>query len=104
MKSKGLKIPAIIIAIGVIVAIAAGLFVSMQKTPAVTNHDFDFSITYKLDGETKTLDGVYSCRFTGFGGNGVDPLCRYYEGTYKVEGEDDGEGGFICARCRDILK
>ena len=45
MKSKGLKIPAIIIAIGIIVAIAAGLLVSMQKTPAVTNHDFDFSIT-----------------------------------------------------------
>ena len=31
MKSKGLKIPAIIIAIGIIVAIAAGLLVSMQK-------------------------------------------------------------------------
>ena len=97
MKSKGLKIPAIIIAIGIIVAIAVGLLVSMQKMPTVTKQDFDFSITYKLDGETKTLDGVYSCRFTGFGGNGVDPLCRYYEGTYKVEGEDDGDRCFTIA-------
>ena len=94
MKSKGLKIPAIIIAIGIIVAIAAGLLVSMQKTPAVTNHDFDFSITYKLDGETKTITGVYGSRFTGFGANGVDPLCRYYEGTYTVEGETDGDRCF----------
>ena len=97
MKSKGLKIPAIIIAIGVIVAIAVGLLVSMQKMPTVTKQDFDFSITYKLDGETKTLDGVYSCRFTGFGGNGVDPLCRYYEGTYKAEGETDGDRCFTIA-------
>ena len=97
MKCKGLKIPTIIIAIGIIVAIAVGLLVSMQKMPTVTKQDFDFSITYTLDGETKTLDGVYSCRFTGFGGNGVDPLCRYYEGTYKVEGEDDGDRCFTIA-------
>ena len=65
-----------------------------KKTPAVTNHDFDFSITYKLDGETKTINGVYGSRFTGFGANGVDPLCRYYEGTYTVEGETDGDRCF----------
>jgi len=34
---------------------------------------------------------------TGFGANGVDPLCRYYEGTYKVEGEDDGDRCFTIA-------
>ena len=97
MKNKSLKLPIIIIAIGIIIAIAASLLVSMQKTPTVTNKDFDFSITYKLDGETKTLNGVYSSRFTGFGGNGVDPLCRYYEGTYKFEGEDDGDRCFTIA-------
>ncbi len=94
MKKKSLKLPIIIIAIGIIIAIAASLLASIQKTPTITNQDFDFSITYKLDGETKTLNGVYSSRFTGFGGNGVDPLCRYYEGTYKVEGEDDGDRCF----------
>ena len=97
MKYKGLRIPAIIIAIGIIIAIVASLLVSIQKAPTVTNHDFDFSITYKLDGETKTINGVYSSRFTGFGGNGVDPLCRYYEGTYKVEGETDGDRCFTIA-------
>lgn len=97
MKNKSLKLPIIIIAIGIIIAIVASLLVSMQKTPTITNQDFDFSITYKLDGETKTINGVYSSRFTGFGANGVDPLCRYYEGTYKVEGEDDGDRCFTIA-------
>ena len=40
MKGKSLRIPAIIIAIGIIVAIAAGLLVSMQKMPTVTKQDF----------------------------------------------------------------
>ena len=97
MRNKSLKLPIIIIAIGIIVAISASFLVSIKKTPTVTNQDFDFSITYKLDGETKTINGVYSTRFTGFGGNGVDPLCRYYEGTYKVEGENDGDRCFTIA-------
>ena len=97
MKTKSLKLPIMIIAIGILLAIAASLLVSIQKTPAVTNQDFDFSITYRLGGETKTLKGVYSSRFTGFGGNGVDPLCRYYEGAYKVDGEDDGDRCFTIA-------
>lgn len=97
MKNKSLKLPIIIISIGIIIAIAASLLLSMQKTPTVTNQDFNFSITYKLDGETKTINGVYSSRFTGFGATGVDPLCRYYEGTYKVEGEDDGDRCFTIA-------
>ena len=97
MKCKSLRIPAIIIAIGIIIAITANLLLSMQKTPTVTNHDFDFSITYKLDGETKTINGVYSSRFTGFGANSVYPLCRYYEGNYRVEGESDGDRCFTIA-------
>ncbi len=97
MKIKVLKVPAIIISIGIIIAIAANLLVSMQKMPTVTKQDFDFSITYKLDGETKTINGVYSCRFTGFGANGIDPLCRYYENRYKVEGEIDGDRCFTIA-------
>ena len=60
MKNKSLKLPIIIIVAGIILAIVACLLLSMQKMPTVTKQDFDFSITYKLDGETKTLNGVYS--------------------------------------------
>lgn len=97
MKNRSLRISAIIISVGIIIAIVANLLVSMQKTPTITEHDFDFSITYKLDGETKTLTGVYSSRFTGFGSSGVDPLDRYYEGTCEVDGETDGDRCFTIA-------
>ena len=47
MKNKSLKLPIMIIAIGIVIAIATGLLVSVQKAPAITEQDFDFSITYK---------------------------------------------------------
>ncbi|MBR5539158.1 MAG: hypothetical protein IKU61_04590, partial [Clostridia bacterium] len=86
MKKKSLKIAVSIITIGIILAIAANLFFSIQKSPAVTEHVFDFSVTYKLDGEVKTLDGKYACNFSGFGRNGIDPIIRYYDGEYAVDG------------------
>jgi hypothetical protein len=80
-------LPVIIIAIGLIVAMVGYLLTSMQYKPAVTEQDFNYSVTYKIDGETKTFNGVYTSRFTGFGGAGVDPLTRYYDGGYVVDGE-----------------
>ena len=87
MKNKTLTLPAIIIAIGLVVALVGCLLTSMQFKPAVTEQDFNYSVTYKIDGETKTFNGVYTCRFTGFGGAGIDPLYRYYDGAYTVDGE-----------------
>jgi hypothetical protein len=84
MKNKTLTLPAIIIAIGLVVALVGCLLTSMQFKPAVAEQDFNYSVTYKIDGETKTFSGVYTCRFTGFGGAGVDPLARYYNGVYTV--------------------
>ena len=87
MKNKTLTLPATIIAIGLVVALVGCLLTSMQFKPAVTEQDFNYSVTYKIDGETKTFNGVYTCRFTGFGGAGIDPLYRYYDGAYTVDGE-----------------
>ena len=81
MKIRSLKVPAIIIAIGLIAAIAASLLTGMVKEPAITEYDFPYTVTYTLDGETRTFEGVYKCRFL-FTGKGTDPLERYYEGTY----------------------
>ena len=97
MKIKSLKIPVIIIAIGLIVAVAAHLLTSMQMKPTVTEQDFPYSVTYKIDGETKTFDGVYACRFEGFGADGVDPLDRYYTEEYIVDGADISTLGYIIA-------
>ena len=86
MKNKSLTLPAILIAFGFLLAIAAYFLSSIQLKPTVTEQDFAYSVTYKVDGETKTLAGVYTSRFTGFGDNGIDPLLRYYDGEYTVDG------------------
>ena len=97
MKNKTLTLPAIIIAIGLVVALVGCLLTSMQFKPTVTEQDFNYSVTYKIDGETKTYNGVYTCRFTGFGGAGVDPLARYYNGVYTVDGESTESRSYAIA-------
>lgn len=85
MKYNNLKIPVAIISIGLVLMIAVYFLLSIQKEPTVTEHNFTYSVTYKVDGEIKTFNGVYTCRFNGFGDNGVDPLLRYYVGEYKAD-------------------
>ena len=85
MKSKRFALPAIIIVIGLIVAVAAGFFTAMYKNPTITQQDFDYTITYKVNGETKTLVGVYSCRFNGFD-SVDDPRARNYVGEHTIDG------------------
>ena len=84
MKNKNLKIPTILIAIGLLAAIVACILTCMVREPAITEHDFHYSVTYRLDGETKILEGVYNCRFDSVG-QGTDPLRRYYTGTYLTQ-------------------
>lgn len=81
MKQKSLKTTAIILAVGVLLAIAACLLTGIVKAPVVTEHDFNFAVTYRLDGETKTLDGIYRCYFTSTG-KGDEPQERYYSGEH----------------------
>lgn len=81
MKNNKLRIPATIIAIGLIAALLVSMLTGITKVPTITEHDFTHSVTYKLNGETKTLEGVYRVRFTSTG-KGTDPLDRHYEGTY----------------------
>jgi hypothetical protein len=85
MKTKSLKIPSIIIAIGLIAALLCYVFTAIRQKPTVTEHDFNYSVTYRLDGETKTFEGVYKCEFEGFA-EGMDPLHRIYYGEYSDYG------------------
>lgn len=89
MKKKALKVPAIIIAIGLAAAIVAALLTGILKTPTITEYDFNYSATYTLNGETKTVEGIYRCRFLGTG-EGTSPLVRYYEGTYLSDAAQPG--------------
>ena len=86
MKRRSLKLPALILAIGLVLTLVACLFANVIMTPAITEHDFKYSVTYKLCGETKTLDGVYKCSYKGFY-QGRDPRDRYYTGEYIIDGQ-----------------
>ena len=86
MKMKSLRIPVLILAIGLVLTLVVCLFTNIIMTPAITEQDFKYSVTYKLCGETKTLEGVYKCTYEGFS-EGEDPRDRYYTGEYTVDGQ-----------------
>ena len=65
MKIKNLRIPAILL-VGLLVAYAILTVILCYNTkPAISEGEFPFSITYEYLGETKTISGVYSCKFEG---------------------------------------
>lgn len=86
MNPKRLKIPAIIFAIGLILSLLVCLGANIILTPEITEGNFRYTVTYKLNGEIKTLEGVYTCRYDGYRPGG-DPRDRYYTGEYTVDGQ-----------------
>ena len=66
MKMKSLKIPALILVIGLVLTLVVCLFTNIVMTPTITEHEFKYSVTYKLCGETKTLEGIYKCKYKRF--------------------------------------
>ena len=74
-------------------------------SPEVDNGEFDFSVTYEINGETKTVSGVYVCEYNGTdwaldGGYHRD-WNGYVKGNpaedrYKIGETDDGGDIYIC--------
>lgn len=65
MKAKKLIFPAILLAVLLIAYVAVSFIVGYNTKPAVSEGEFPFSITYEYLGETKTISGVYACKFAG---------------------------------------
>lgn len=97
MKQKNLKNLSIILAVGLVLAIVASLLTGIVKAPVITEHDFPFTVTYRLDGETKALDGVYRCHFRSTG-KGTDPLDRYYEGEHLLNPAEEHLAAYTIAQ------
>ena len=57
---------------GFIVGAFTGAFVSIPK-PEIKEGEFDFALTYEVDGETKVIEGTYVCKFDG--------VSRYIDGV-----------------------
>ena len=96
MNTKKYKLPILIIAIGLILAVAACLVTCIVKEPLVKEQDFPYSIVYRINGEEKTFDGVFKCRFQG--NETQDINVRYYSGTHTRNGAELTDREFIVAQ------
>ena len=96
MNIKKMKLPIIILAIGIIAAVAACLLTGILREPVIKEHDFAYSVTYKLNGEEKTAEGVFRCTFDGSESHN-DPMVRSYVGAYMQNGEVLDYGAFTIA-------
>ena len=85
MKIKRMKMPIIILSIGILAAIISCLLTCIAKEPTVKEYDFSFSVTYKLNGEEKTIDNIYTCMYHDYD-EGALTIDRYYYGEYKDYG------------------
>lgn len=81
MKHNTLKLPLILMVSALIVAITACLLANVIRIPTVTEQDFRYLATYKLDGETKTIEGIYHVDFDSAGADSAS-VDRYYTGYY----------------------
>ena len=85
MNSKNMKLPIIILVIGLILAVVSCLFTGIMKEPTIKEHEFDYSVTYRLDGEIKTYEGGFKCSFDGYDEHD-DPTFREYVGVHTKNG------------------
>ena len=49
---------------GLIAGAFMGIFITIPK-PEIKNGEFDFALTYEVDGEIKNIEGTYVCKFDG---------------------------------------
>jgi hypothetical protein len=63
----------------------------------IKEHEFNYSVTYKIDGEVKTYEGGFKCRFDGYDGP-EDPTLRRYVGVYTNNGNALDSFSFTIAK------
>ena len=66
---------------GIIAGAFMGVFISIPK-PEIKNGEFDFALTYEVDGEIKNIEGTYVCKFDGTSRN-LDGVSRDWTGYIK---------------------
>ena len=101
MKNNSLKLPIIILVIGLILAIASCFFTGIMKEPTVKEHEFNYSVTYRIGSETKTYEGTFLCKFIGHDGHD-DPTLRLYDGVHTKNGNELGSLWLTVSQKEDV--
>ena len=101
MKNTCVKLPIIIIAVGLILAIASCFFTGIVKEPTIKEHEFDYSVTYRIGSETKTYEGTFRCSFVGHDRHD-DPTLRLYDGVHTKDGNEIGALWLTVAQKEDV--
>lgn len=86
MKNKKLFLPIVILVVAVLSTIVYSVVNGIALKPTVTEGEFPFSITYELNGETVTINDVYSARYYRNGGY-TNTKSRIYVGEIGNMGE-----------------
>ena len=86
MKNTNLRLPVLLIVIGLVLAVASCFLTGILRKPVIREHDFKYTVTYRLDGEVKTLEAVFTCKFNGYSASG-DLTSREYIGQYSYNGD-----------------
>lgn len=86
-----------LITAALIVGAFTGAFITVPK-PEIREGEFDFALTYEVDGETKIIEGTYVCEFDGIS-RAIDGVSRKWIGyikdhdyftSYVLKTTDDG--------------
>ena len=96
-----MKLPIIILVVGLILAIASCFFTGIVKEPTIKEHEFDYSVTYRIGSETKTHEGTFRCSFVGHDGHD-DPTLRLYDGVHTKDGNELGALWLTVAQKEDV--
>ena len=101
MKSSCMKLPIIILVVGLILAIASCFFTGIVKEPTIKEREFDYSVTYRIGSEIKTYEGTFRCSFVGHDGDD-DPTLRLYDGVHTKDGNELGALWITVAQKEDV--
>lgn len=82
MKNKKLFLPILIIVIAVVVSAGFGVLSGVVKHPLTKEAEFPFSITYKYNSETITINEQYVCEFVGADAETFSQI-RFWNGYIK---------------------
>lgn len=97
MNTQKFKLPILIIVIGMLIAVVGNLITCLIKEPVIKEQDFEYSISYRIDGEEKTLDGIFKCSFVGNSLYGLTNA-REYTGVHVQNGVELYERAFTVAQ------